>query len=829
MHAALPLEEMIIGTCLLLLFASILLTLANKIHIPFTILLVLFGVGLSWLGTRFPDILGPVHQLRISPDIILFLLLPTLIFESAYSLNGRLLAKNLGPVLMLAIPGVLVSTFIIGAILTLATPLPIVPALLLGAILSATDPVSVIALFKQLGAPARLTMLVEGESLLNDASSIVVARILMGLIVAGSITFQSVGKGAVDLVVIFAAGWVLGMCVAWVFGKTKLDSFVQITITTILAYGSYIFAEKVLHASGIMATMAAGLAMGGWGKEKVTPSIQEYLEHFWGYMAFVANALLFLLVGMRVNLGELSGAVGSLVWVYIAMLVSRALVVYGLIPLVSRKEKVDLRYQTIIFWGGLRGGIAIALALSLPAFEHTENFLALVMGAVLCTLVFHGLTIEPLLKFFKLDVPPLADRFTGIQGRLSALKHAARHMTDLVSGGLFSGSLTEKMRKESETEIARLHLDLTSLRKTEIGPGDECSMLFLAAFAEEKALFIDMLHKGHITEPTFREHSQLLTLNTDAVRYNRELEGNAQVTFQKKRRGRLARIVVKVPLLSRYAEQMRMQGISTDYEKTWARYKSTSQVLGHLDHLADLNAISDNVVENVRHRYLQWNEAAKKELDEVAGLFPEFVVDMQERFGRRLLLIAEAESIEQQQVQGLMPKGIAEKIKESIEHRLDSLKGQSVQKLVIDPSELLRKVPFFRDIPQAEFTAISAHMRPYSAPENETIIRQGAPGDSLFLIARGVVRISHKDKDGERDIASLVAGDFFGEMALLLHEPRNATARAITPSALYELKRADLDTVCAAYPVIHEALKTVSDRRKIEIDKAQAASDGETR
>ncbi len=334
--------QIVTGVLLLLFLACVFLTLCNRIKLPFTVVLVLGGMLFAWLAGHYPHIFGIFKNVRISTDLILYVFLPTLIFESAFNMDSRLLWQNLMPVLMLAVPGLILSTFIIGVIVHLGVSVPLPAALLLGAILSATDPVAVIALFKQLGAPRRLTMLVDGESLLNDASSIVVARILLGMVLAGSISTGIVAKGALDMVVVFCGGifigWGLGFLVGWIMGKIQLDAFVQMSLTMVLAYVSFLVSEKVFHVSGIMASMGAGLIMGGWGRTKISPSIRTYLEHFWSYISFVANSLLFLLIGLRINPAAFADSAGMLVWVILAMLVSRAVIVYGLIPLVTRQK-----------------------------------------------------------------------------------------------------------------------------------------------------------------------------------------------------------------------------------------------------------------------------------------------------------------------------------------------------------------------------------------------------------------------------------------------------------------------------------------------------------
>ena len=210
MESGLHIAHLVAGIIVLLLIAAATLAVTEKLRFPFTVALVLVGLVLAELGDSYPDTFGAFEELEISSGLILYVFLPTLVFESAFHLDARQLRRDLVPVLVLAVPGLLVSTFIIGGLMALVMPIPFVAALLLGAILSATDPVAVISLFKRLCAPRRLTLLVEGESLFNDATSIVLARVLVGILAAGVVSTESVVGGMVDFVVVFVGGLLVG-------------------------------------------------------------------------------------------------------------------------------------------------------------------------------------------------------------------------------------------------------------------------------------------------------------------------------------------------------------------------------------------------------------------------------------------------------------------------------------------------------------------------------------------------------------------------------------------------------------------------------------------
>lgn len=819
----------------LMVIAAAVHALSKRLRIPFTVGLVVVGAFLGWLGSRI-GFLAPVAALEVTPEAVLFVFLPTLIFQSAFHLDARALRENLAPTLTLAVPGLIISTGVIGGIMHMAAPwvgvhLDWAEALLLGSILSATDPVAVIALFGQLGAPKRLTVLVEGESLFNDATAIVLSRIIIGVMAAGVLTSETFIVGAVEFLAVFfgglVVGWLLAVVAGSIMGELEGEEFLEITLTTILAYLSFYVAEHYLHLSGVMAVVAAGVVLGGWGKAKISPSIAGYLEHFWDYLAGVANALIFLLVGLTVDLGALVAALPVLFWVVAAMLLSRALVIYTLVPLLGKlpgSDPIDRGYQTVMYWGGLRGGIALAIALSLPAaVENKELFITVATGAVLFTLLVQGLTIERVVRHFGLDVPPLSDRMARLEGLISAKHRTLEQVPLLQAGGLFSPRIAEEMSARCSSSLGELRGQLDDLRARELDLQEERRLLYLRCFGEEKTLYYQMFSNGHLGERTYRNLAHSIELQTEGIRHEGRLP---EFTLHPPSGERLEtvvyRLLERVPGLGAVVESFRAGRAARDYEVAWARFRGSSRVLEDLTHLGETEALRPDIVEEVRALYEYWHESARSRLDQTAELFPEFVSATQERLADRLALHAEQEAIEEKAHAGIIPHGVAETMLEEMAHELRALRASQAAKLAIDPKELLKKVPFFQGIPAEEYQAVAERLRRRTAPAGDAIVKQGDGGSSLFLVARGVVRVSRQDGGITRDVATLMAGDFFGEMTLLHGGTRTATCRAVTPCALYELRREDLEAVTETCPAMREALTDADQRRRAELRKAGA-------
>jgi CPA1 family monovalent cation:H+ antiporter len=392
----------------LLIAASAIAILAKRLRVPYTVALVAGGLILGALRLPHVSPLDPGQRPEwLSPDVILILFLPALVFEGSIKLNVRDLVLNSAPLLLLAILGVLLAAVVTGYFVHWTTGLPTQIALLFGAIISATDPISVLAIFKDLRMDKRLSLIIEGESLLNDGTAAALFQIFLAGIVAGHL---GVAKGVGQFLLAVLGGGVLGSVLGFAASrvtKTIDDPEVQITLTAVLAYGSYLLAYQ-LHLSGIIAAASAGLVIGNLGTRNCSKQTKTALESFWAYIAFIMNSLIFLLIGLEVHVDVLFRSWGPVLLCVVAVLVGRALSVYLLVPLSNTMaEKIPLRWQHMIVWGGLRGSLALALALSLDSrFPERSRVLDLTFGVVVFSILVQGLTIKPLLKILGLSSGP---------------------------------------------------------------------------------------------------------------------------------------------------------------------------------------------------------------------------------------------------------------------------------------------------------------------------------------------------------------------------------------------------------------------------------------
>lgn len=819
-HAFNNVAELVTGIILLLLIAAVTTVVSKRLDkLPLTILLVFVGIAISMLGDSVPG-LSLLADFHLTPEIVLFVFIPTLIFESAFALDARQVFSNIWPILTLAIPGLLISTGIIGIIFATFTEFDLMVALLLGAILSATDPVAVIAIFKQLGVPERLTTLVEGESLFNDATSLVLAGILTGLLAMGSFTPGVLLTGSGDFLFVFAGGiavgWILAVFTGFTLGGIESDAAIEITLTTILAYFSFIIAEHVFHVSGIMAVVAAGLTIGSWGKSKISPSTCQFMGHFWEYLAFVANALIFLMVGLQIDLVVLWQSIDLILIVAAAMLVSRAIVIFGVVPLVGRlpgSESIGIPFQAVMYWGGLRGAIALAIVLSLPELGYKDTLISLVMGAVLFSLVVQGLSIEHLVKFLGLNALSLPEQFARLEGDRYARQQALERLGSLVRDGLFSQRIADNLREKCERNLQDLNEEIESLNSS-MSQADMARILAMRCLAREKTRFYKLFSRGLINEWSYKALDHAVDVQIDEVRH-RGLMPTAEIQPS------IGQVVnhVMVNLFSRVGAHAMVERLSTsriirDYEVAWGRYRAANSVLQGLETLAGESQIDIETTDELRQVYQDILRAMKLQIDEVAEQYPEFVETIQEQLGQRLLLIAERDSIEHIAELGMIKEGIAHEILKDQAERIRLLKQDKMSALFeIEVTEILKKVPMFQGLNDEECDYISSRLRSKTVPRGTEIIKQGHAGDSMFLIARGIANVEIDDNGVRDHVATLYAGDFFGEAALLHNVSRTATAIAATPCSLYELNRSGLDKICERFPRIHQAVEDVDRKR----------------
>ena len=376
----------------LLFVSAVVAMLTRRARLPYTVGLVLAGMGLYFSHVYI--------RWHLTKDLIFSVFLPPLVFEAALFIHWREFKKELPVVSLLATVGVVLAASVTALGMRYALNWDWGSAIVFGVLIAATDPVSVISTFKQCKVPERLKMLIESESLLNDGTAAVAFVAVLGVLAGGHETVLSI-TGA--LFVTIAGGVLTGGIISYLFmllaGRTP-DYLVEITFTTLTAYGSFFVAEY-LHLSGVLAALTAGLVVGNFRSSgSISAAGRHALGPFWEYVAFVANSLIFLLIGAQEAQQHFSGLWLPVLVAIALVTLGRAVAIYPLCAVFARSRfKVDLRHQHVLFWGGLRGALALALALSLPeALPHHDVIVVITFAVVAFSVFAQGLTITPLLR-----------------------------------------------------------------------------------------------------------------------------------------------------------------------------------------------------------------------------------------------------------------------------------------------------------------------------------------------------------------------------------------------------------------------------------------------
>ena len=341
----------------------------RPLRLPYSVGLVLVGLGAGLIETI--AIPGPLPA--IPPEVVLVVLLPGLVFEAGYRLDLTHLRRSFTALLLLAAPGVLISAAVVAVLLNVVTGLRLDLAFIVGAMVSATDPVAVVATFRRLRrCPRDLATIVEGESLLNDGTGLVVFGIAVGALTVPLDPGGALVAFVAAIVVSAAIGLVAGFVAARLMALVD-DHLIQLTISVVLAYGTYLLADG-LHESGIIATVVAAVVLGNYGRRAgMSQAGTDALDTVWEFLAYLLTALVFLLVGLAFPIAELIDSLGWILVGVLGALVGRALVVYVLLGLAARflpvageRGGVPLGWLHVLFWAGLRGAVAVAMALALP-------------------------------------------------------------------------------------------------------------------------------------------------------------------------------------------------------------------------------------------------------------------------------------------------------------------------------------------------------------------------------------------------------------------------------------------------------------------------------
>ncbi len=436
-----------------LLLIAVLVSIAVKyIRLPYTIALVLLGTLTGFME---------FHPIQLSEELILFIFLPALLFEGAINIDFDKLRENLDLILLLAVLGLTLSVLFVGYTLHHLTGMPLIYTLIFGAMIMPTDPVSVLALFKKLGVSRKLSVLVEGESLFNDGTGIVLFGVILSLVESQSQQF-SILQTILDFFFVVLGGLVIGLLTGYtVYSILRHldDHLIEVVLTGILAYGTFIVCESV-HVSGVIGVVAAGLLIGNRGTIfAMSPTTRIAIQDSWELMAFIVNSLIFLLIGIQIPMQGVYSHLELIIYSIAVVLLARALMVYPLTMLLNLKKKAGTSYSWmhVINLGGIHGSIPIALLLSLSGIKYLEELSFMVFGTVLFSLVVQGLAIEPLVKKLNLvEKHPGIEEYTKLITKKISAQHALNELESMRKNKEIPSTVYKKLKNDYSTLLEEL-------------------------------------------------------------------------------------------------------------------------------------------------------------------------------------------------------------------------------------------------------------------------------------------------------------------------------------------------------------------------------------
>lgn len=814
-EAVVHLPEVVLIIMALLTVAMLAAGVCRNLPIPYTVFLVIIGIVLGTFA-RNEESMSVLLDFQLTPDIVFFLFLPALLFESAFNLNARQLVRDLVPVLILAVPALLISTAFIAVGLWFFLEMDFILALLFGALISATDPVAVISLFKELGAPERLTILVEGESLLNDATAIVVFKIILLFALSGAaFTWADAGSAVLDFFEVFIGGALVGAVIGFALSEFLYKLFsgtsAFMVMTIVVAYACFSIAEHILHVSGVMAVVASAITMGMLWVPRISQSAIHTVKETWEVIALVSNSLLFLLVGLSVDMGSLINRMDAIAIAILLVLLSRASTIYTMVPATIKwfsLPHVSLGERHIMWWGGLKGGLAIAIVLSVPEdLPGRDLLLDLTLGVVMFSLLVNAPTIKPLMK--KLGIDKLTDDELAElkQGMIHAGEASSSFINRFYKAGIVSRSTEQLIQKNTDEVFAS---DIPAIQRAQ----GIRHMRFGALRTE-----FDELKKLH--DIGLIQHYTYLDIRNNIQRDRERIaasEGPGDSTDIASKTGLF--ITMENALLRAIREHDWAAWLLSRYQNTRLSQRMQRDIAGVLICTSVLEMLDTHLEldeeerEQVAEKYRERLERRRSRLREIAEDFPDFYVRFETNLFTQVALTTARIHAEEDHHDGEIGAKALVRIESMIHEAISTLPPVTEAAPRLDASELIGTVPLLNGLPTEVLDQLSECAKSVTFLAGDIVIGEGERGDALYIITHGVVSVYK----GDKKVAELSDGDFFGEMALLGDQVRTATVKAKHPSTLLRLRRRDVMQLAREGTELRRRLTDIKEERQTQTD-----------
>ncbi|MCB0401724.1 MAG: cation:proton antiporter [Flavobacteriales bacterium] len=799
--------------------------LFQKSIIPFTVILLLLGIGLGVIGRldyfhvfeigsssfdfRFLDqsIDWAAH---IDPHLLLYIFLPILIFEAAFGMDLHVFKKTFANATIMAVPGI-IAAIVLTALCVLAMNYFGIGipkwnwtlSLLFGAVISATDPVAVVSILKELGASKKLGTLIEGESLLNDGTAIVIFMVIfLGITGTGSdsspiLEFFKVSFGGVGI------GLVIGYFVIRWIKKVFNDALVEISAIIAAAYITFFIAEHFLHVSGVLALVAFGLMMAGSGRTKISPEVQHFLHEFWELAAFIANTLIFLIVGVVIAERTVFTMNDLLILflIYIAISVVRAIVIALFYPAMKRIGYGLNKKDAVILWyGALRGAIGLALALIVAGTSEIDSeirhqFLFFTAGIVTLTLLINATTIKALVNYLGLTRLSPAKILTLNNANSFIQQSAEKNIERLKSDRYLKRANWRNVKKfMPEYEIQELSVDV---EKAMVVAESRTRIL-----EKEKSSYWHQFTEGLLSPQAYR----ILTEDINNILDSKgalSLSNREDIEKMLKNRTFLSK-AQNFPVIGRFAKRMFFEQLIVTYDCAKGFVAAQDDCLKLLE---SMYRSAESEEENKNLKLIEEEIMANR----IEGLtflrnlgreYPEIYGAIATKEAIRTMLNFEKHTVERLLKRGRVAKGEADNLIQNIEHKMKELRDTPPLFELPDAGDLLAEVPWLKDVDHASFHKIAKQFESKIFNTDDVLFTEGKEADGMYIIIRGNIRVSINNEV----IDILGPGNTIGEVAALNDNRRTATVTAESPLTTLWISSKGLMGLIEAYPEIDKTI-----------------------
>jgi CPA1 family monovalent cation:H+ antiporter len=811
--------------CTIFVIVALAVPLAKATRLPLPVVIAAIGLTLaviSWAtgfelaGTALDTYdLWFVQSLALNSQSLLLIFLPPLLFEMSLGVNVRRLMDDAWTVFVMAVLAVIVATITVAAVAWAFSPLTLIACLLLGAAISTTDPAAVVTTFREIGAPRRLLVILEGESLLNDAAAITLFTLLISIA-------RAQGGGTLDLagsfVYGFAVGAGTGTLLGWLASRFFLilggTATAEATLTVALAYGSYLIAEYQAGASGVVAVVFAGMTTRSFGLVTMGPRNWSTVMAVWTQIGFWANVLILLLAATVAPkmLFALSWREALLIGaVFVAAFIARAVILFGALPLMSRlglTAPMTVAQKTLICWGGVRGAVTLVLALSLAEIsalsDHDTRIIsAVAAGFVFATLLLNASTLALVTRRLGLD--RLSDSDRALRERIVAgtLEGIRSHVERLAAGRTIAKDAFDKLHAEYEDDIQSF---VDQSKKVSIDFGERLKLGLTILCNQELRLIQQDFEAGLIgprVTRLLRSHAERLA---DAARLNGRdgYEASNEQQLHAYRAFRMAIAVHRLLGIDRLLRDRLEFRLTLLLEmeanlRALTRFKDETlpPMIGE-DAAKNLGALIDDRLEMVRSA-----------IEAIRLQYPSYTENMESILLLRAAARQEREKYQSLHEDGIIGADLHKALIEELNDRWRTLDKPPRLDLGLSPAELVEKVPLFTRLTAEQKRNIIARLSTRMAVPGEIIAASGERGNAMYFVASGVLDVSGLERE-----VRLSTGDFFGELALLAPTRRRRTdIVAASFCRLLVLTRREYRRLIATDPNVERAIRQVAEHQ----------------